>query len=127
MIRVFQADGLFQPIDVAKRFLRDRGFSIGQMQSYAPIGLLLGTYAIQKWRNLSRTDRDRLHGEIRTVGTGRMAADPVAVEIYDHCAEALAAFALPDPPPAPMSAMALLHATYDGPIPAGALEKARKA
>ena len=55
-----------------------------------------------------------------------MSVDPVQVEIYDHCAEALAAFALPDQPAAPMSAMDLLHATYDGPIPAAALEQARK-
>ncbi len=73
---------------------------------------------------MSRTDRDRLHGEIRAVGTGRMSVDPVTVEIYDHCAEALTAFALPAQEPAPMSAIALLHATYDGPIPAAAIELA---
>lgn len=126
MIRTFKADGLFSPYDAALRHLRARGFSVGKLQSYAPIGLLLGEVEIQKWRNLSRTDRDRLHGEMRTIGNGRMTVDPVAVEIYDHCAEALAAFALPDPPRAPMSPMAVLEATYDGAIPPGALERARR-
>ena len=46
----------------AVRFLESAGFSVGRKQAHAPRGILYGSFDIQKWRNLSKQDRDTLHG-----------------------------------------------------------------
>lgn len=120
MIKRFDQPGLFAALSEAERYLSARGLTSGPPQKNEPIAISLDYRQLSKWRDLSRTDRDRLDGEIRPAPGGSMRAGPVLVEIYDHCAAALAAFQRPDAP-RPMSARAALEATYDGPIPPGAL------
>lgn len=77
--KTFTDAGEWQAKCAAEKYLTERGFSVGRHQGPAPRGILLGDYAIQKWRNLSPTDRSDLHGEMR----GDMRNGPVTVEIYD--------------------------------------------
>lgn len=62
----------------AEEFLRERGFSVGRMQGASPRGILLGDWDIQKWRNLSRADREVLHGVMQR---GPIVDGPVTVTI----------------------------------------------
>jgi hypothetical protein len=62
-VRTFtQSDGAtpFHAWDEARRWLTERGFSVGRMQAHAPTGLLFGEYDVQKWRDLNREDRAAL-------------------------------------------------------------------
>jgi len=60
----FRNDGDFAAIDAAIAWLKDRGFSVGEMQRDDPIGVLFGDVEIHKWRTLSAEDRNDLHGKI---------------------------------------------------------------
>lgn len=52
----------------AERYLAERGFSVGRRQGVAERGILLGSFDIQKWRNLSTVDRAALHGVLQRSG-----------------------------------------------------------
>lgn len=70
--------GDFTDYHDAKKWLEDCGFSVGRMQANSPIGILYGCFDIQKWRNLSSTDRLALDG----VMTGDMRNGPVLVSLW---------------------------------------------
>lgn len=64
----------------AEKLLADHGFSFGRMQAYEPRGILFGDFDIQKWRNLSRGDREQLDGLL----SGRHAHhDNISIEILN--------------------------------------------
>lgn len=44
------------------------GYSIGRIQGSSPRGVLIGTFDIQKWRNLSSEDKERLDGILIEIG-----------------------------------------------------------
>ena len=64
----------------AERYLTERGFSIGRRQGGAERGILLGSFDIQKWRNLSTVDRAQLHGVMQRSGFDRDT--PAVVTIF---------------------------------------------
>ena len=77
-----QAPGsAFAAYDQARGALRAAGFSIGHTQKGKPTGLLSGDVDIQKWRNLSASDRAALHGTI----TGDFRNGPVRVTLLSAC------------------------------------------
>ncbi len=80
--RKFTEAGDWAALDAATAFLVEHGFSVGRMQARSPRGILFGDFDIQKWRNLSRTEREELHGEM--IG-GR--GGPVSVFIFEDCPE----------------------------------------
>ena len=61
---VFEQTGDFAATRAAEAALARAGFSVGPMQRGSPRGLLLGSWAIAKWRNLSHRERIELHGEM---------------------------------------------------------------
>lgn len=69
--------GDFKACREAERWCKERGLSVGEMQGSAPRGILLGSYDIQKWRNLSEEDKDALDGEM----TGSMREGHVTVTL----------------------------------------------
>ncbi len=70
--------GDFVAVRRAEKLLTDHGFSVGTMQKPEPRGILFGDYDIQKWRNLSREDREALHGLM----SGNRDSQ-VSIEIHD--------------------------------------------
>ena len=62
--KVFESGETFGAFRAAETFCQVRGFSVGRMQREAPVGIARGEFDIQKWRNLSRKDRQRLDGAI---------------------------------------------------------------
>ena len=73
----FDGGGWFVAYDKASAYLYERGFSVGRMQGPDPIGIIFGSYDIQKWRNLRATERLALHGTM----TGDKRNGPVTVRI----------------------------------------------
>lgn len=73
----FDQVGDFEAYRAACRWLTDRGIAYGSMQAGSPTGLMVGNYAISKWRNLSAQDRAELHGTM----TGDMRKGPVRVAL----------------------------------------------
>ncbi|WP_267122940.1 hypothetical protein [Xanthomonas sacchari] len=73
----FNDTGDFAALRAAEAWCRDRGVSYGSQQRGSPIGLLVGDYAIAKWRNLSTAERAALHGTI----TGDTRTGPVVLRI----------------------------------------------
>jgi len=59
-----RSDTTFEAIRKAEAFAREQGFSVGRMQSDAPMGLKRGDVDIQKWRNIDFSDRRRIDGAI---------------------------------------------------------------
>ena len=51
----------------AEAYLTARGFSVGRMQGPERRGILFGQVDIMKWRNLSRRDREVLHGVMQPI------------------------------------------------------------
>ena len=59
----FHKSGDYGAIDAAERWCREHNVSVGRHQAGAARGLLFGKdYEIQKWRNLSKAERDQLDG-----------------------------------------------------------------
>lgn len=79
--KVFSAAGDFAASNAAERFLSDIGFSVGRTERGSPRGILFGDYDIAKWHNLSRSEREALHGVL--TGDGRNG--PITVTFYDTC------------------------------------------
>lgn len=55
----------FPSEDAAKQALSACGFSLGTSQRDDPRGIMHGDYLIMKWRNLTKKDKDALHGAYR--------------------------------------------------------------
>ena len=70
----------FENDAAAERYLAERGFSVGRRQGDAERGVLLGSFDIQKWRNLNAADRAALHGVLQR--TGRDRDTPAVVTIF---------------------------------------------
>jgi hypothetical protein len=60
----FPQPGPFEAVNAAETWCRDHGISVGRPQAHAPRGLLYGDFDIQKWRNLSVTERAQLNGQM---------------------------------------------------------------
>jgi len=76
-VLTFAQSGDWNAFYAAKDFLEAQGFSVGRMQGPDPIGLLFGSFDVQKWRNLSVAQRAALHGTIE----GNKRTGPVTVRI----------------------------------------------
>ena len=63
-VATFDQPGDFAAVDAAERACRDAGFSVGATQRGAPRGLLLGDFAISKWRNMTLEQRRVLHAQM---------------------------------------------------------------
>jgi hypothetical protein len=74
---VFDSDRPFEAMRAAERFLTERGFCCGPPQRGAPRGVLLGSYHIRKWADLSDVERGVLDGQM----TGDMRHGPVTLRI----------------------------------------------
>lgn len=81
LVKTFSAKGDFEAMTEMEHFLRTAGFSIGTNQRGDPRGIMFGLqYDIQKWRNLSKRDRDMLDG----IATGNQREGPITVRLYAH-------------------------------------------
>lgn len=67
----------------AERALKAAGFSVGRAQRSEPRGVMFGDTDVQKWRNLSADDRDKLDGRLCRHGP---AGAPTTVILHsaDH-------------------------------------------
>ncbi|MCW0447230.1 hypothetical protein [Xanthomonas sacchari] len=79
LIVQFEQTGEFAALDAARAWCCERGVSYGSLQQGAPIGLLVGDYAISKWRNMSATERAAQHGTI--TGDGRNGPLELRIDI----------------------------------------------
>ena len=75
--KAFNQVGDFVACNAAEEWCKENGISVGRMQGPAPRGLLRGDFDIAKWRNLSRSEIEQLHGRM----TGDMRNGPVVVSI----------------------------------------------
>lgn len=73
----FAGDREFAAYYAACCWCDERGIAHGSMQAHAPIGLLVGDYAIAKWRNLNAQERRALDGTM----TGDFRSGPVLVRV----------------------------------------------
>lgn len=90
--RVFEGAADFQALRAAEAFLKSIGASYGSNERGAPTGILFGSYAISKWRNMTLAERGALHG---IIDAGDHRSGPVRVRFYDIApAEALARLSL---------------------------------
>ena len=88
----FRDLGDFAALNAARTWLMARGFSSGRTEHGSPIGVMLGEYNIQKWRNLSPEDRADLHGMIKSP-TLSFREGPLTVVINRYApASVIAAF-----------------------------------
>lgn len=65
----FDQTGTFAAMHAAEQWCREHGVSYGPSERGSPRGLLVGDYAIAKWRNLTPKERSQCHGTI--TGDGR--------------------------------------------------------
>lgn len=77
MKKVFEATELFEACRAAENWCMERDISVGRMERGQPRGLLVGPYAIAKWRNLNGPERRELDGAM----TGDMRHGPVMIEL----------------------------------------------
>ena len=73
----------FPSDDEAVRALEAAGFSVGRLQASSPRGVMFGDFDIQKWRNLSPVDKERLDGHLCRHGPPRSPAS-VTIHSADH-------------------------------------------
>ncbi len=77
LVVLFEQTGEFVALGAALAWCHERGVSFGSTQRGAPIGLLVGDYAISKWRNMSAAEQAALHGTI----TGDARNGPLELRI----------------------------------------------
>lgn len=77
--KTFNDAGIFEAFNKATAFLESRGFSVGPTSAGDPCGILLGDFAIAKWRNLTTNERLLLHGKM----TGDFRNGPVTIAIFN--------------------------------------------
>ena len=75
----FTEKGDFVAYYCACGWLKKNGISYGSMQRGDPIGLKRGDFVIQKWRNLSESDKNNLDG----IMTGDKRNGPVVITLYE--------------------------------------------
>lgn len=70
---------IFHDKAAAVRALANAGFSVGHNQRDDPRGIMFGLFDVQKWRNLSASDRNKLDGHM-------ICGDPIRVRLHaaDH-------------------------------------------
>jgi len=73
----FNEPGDFAALSAAQKWCRDHGISYGSLQGPDPVGLMVGDYAIAKWRNLSAAERAELDGQL----TGDKRNGPVFIQL----------------------------------------------
>ncbi|OTG82387.1 hypothetical protein [Acinetobacter sp. ANC 4648] len=60
----FDQTGDFVAVNAARAWLEKHGYSYGPMCMDMPIGILKGSWAIAKWRNLTAKERKQLDGQL---------------------------------------------------------------
>ena len=60
----FDQTGDFAAVNAARIWLQEHGYSYGSMCMDMPIGILKGSWAIAKWRNLTPKERKQLDGQL---------------------------------------------------------------
>lgn len=84
----FNQKGTWRAKEAAEAWCRENGISVGQSSADGPSGLLFGDYKwIAKWRNLTRQERDDLHGTM----DGDFREGPVVIILKDSAVAAHAA------------------------------------
>lgn len=73
-------DETFSALRQAEAWLTARGFSYGEMQRNAPIGVILGFCTIAKWFSLDNEEKGEMHGQI-VCKAGSFRSGPVTVYI----------------------------------------------
>lgn len=68
----------FSALTEAQAYLKERGFSFGELCVPAPIGVMFGRCAIPKWRNIDPAEIETLHGTI----TGDHRNGPVKLSLF---------------------------------------------
>lgn len=74
---VFEQQGTFAAMYAAEEWCRSNGISVGCGEKGKPRGLLLGDFAISKWRNMNASEIAALDGRM----TGDMRDGPVIIEM----------------------------------------------
>lgn len=87
MTRTFQGYDDGESFAAAKRFLEQRGFSVGEIDRGNPIGVMLGDASVGKWRNLDTEERNDLHGQLTSPDGFRFA--DVTLTIRDDAPSAV--------------------------------------
>ncbi|CAJ0737822.1 hypothetical protein R16034_00860 [Ralstonia edaphis] len=72
--------GNFEACREAEYWCEARGIAVGVMERDQPRGLLVGSYHIAKWHNLSGPERRELQGKM----TGDMRHGPVTIELVGN-------------------------------------------
>lgn len=81
----FKQTGTWQAKEAAEAWCREHGISVGQSSADGPSGLLFGDYEwIAKWRNLTRQERNDLHGTM----DGDFREGPVVITLKDSAVAA---------------------------------------
>lgn len=84
----FSQKGTWQALEAAKAWCHEHGVSVGQSSADGPSGLLFGKCGwIAKWRNLTKLEREELHGTM----DGDFREGPVIVILKDAAVETHAA------------------------------------
>lgn len=79
----FTQKGTWTALEAARGWCRENGISVGQSCATGPSGLLFGKFDwIAKWRNLTKTERDALHG----IMSGDFREGPVVIILKDDVA-----------------------------------------
>lgn len=62
--KTFVGHETFKAYHMAEEFCRENGFSVGRMCNPMPTGIKRGDWDIQKWKNLSPSDKQLMDGVI---------------------------------------------------------------
>lgn len=65
---LFRGDADYEALQKAQDWCDENGYSYGNLQADAPIGLLFGEFEISKWRNMSSAERKALDGTMDAPG-----------------------------------------------------------
>jgi hypothetical protein len=80
MVKIFKHNGqAFSAISEAEKWCKENGYSVGTMCAEYPMGIKKGNYHIEKWRNLSSEDIDKLDGHI----SGEFRSGDVTITLKD--------------------------------------------
>lgn len=74
----FQGTGSFQAIWAAEKWLKERGYSHGSMDSDNPMGVKFGDCLIRKWTNMRVSERRQMDG---TIESKDFRSGPVVVKL----------------------------------------------
>jgi hypothetical protein len=85
-ILTFSEQGTFAALAAARQWCREHGVSMGSTQAMGPAGLLIGEYAISKWRNMTKAEQAALDGRIE----GNFRDGPLYVVAYTDALAAMA-------------------------------------